>query len=275
MKTEEMINYSVRKTTFSIPSYRNLKKSLGEYDALVEFLECSCRAFLKNHENSGLNFNEYLAEESAEYGIYLIDLSLENYRHVINSSYLLFPYASFDEFISSYINEVCFLIKKDFEFVYKKDASRFERLIISLNDIGINPEIPQIQIDLFNYYRLIRNSVAHKGVNNLTSIYKRIDLNEIKSMYPTLTGLQEEGITDFDDFILCTANIKDIANILTIALEKHINWVDIMRQNDDIFPKHKKYNLKRKKTYIINCLRIRYGVILNDSTYVEILGSLE
>lgn len=275
MKTEEMINYSVRKTTFSIPSYRNLKKSLGEYDALVEFLECSCRAFLKNHENSGLSFNEYLAEESAEYGIYLRDLSLENYRHVINSSYLLFPYASFDEFISSFINEVRFLIKKDFELVCKKDASRFERLIVSIHDIGINPEIPQIQIDLFNYYRLIRNSVAHKGVNNLSSIYKRIDLNEIKSMYPTLTGLQVEGVTDFDDFILCTANIKDIANILTIALEKHINWVDIMCQNDDIFPKHKKFSNRRKKTYLINWIRIKYGVILNDSTYVEILGSLE
>lgn len=270
-----MINHLIEKTTFSIPSYRDLKKSLGKYDALVEFLECSCRAFLKNHENSGLSFNEYLAEESAEYGIHLRDLSLENYRHVINSSYLLFPYASFDEFINSYKLEVRFLIDRGFILINKDDASQFERLIISLNNIGINPEIPQIRKDLFDYYRLIRNSVAHNGVKKSTGIYKRIDLNEIKSMYPTLTGLQVEGFTDFDDFILCTANIKDISNLLTIALEKHINWVDIMCQNEVIFPRHKKHNLKRKKTYIINCIKARYGILLNDTTYDEILGSLE
>ena len=86
----------------------------------------------------------------------------------------------------------------------------------------------------------------------------------------------EENI-GFDDFILCTANIKNIADILTVSLETYVKWNEIGLLNKELLPKYNtdRFNLKRSKIYIQNCIRSEYGVYLEDAIYDKIMGSLE
>ena len=272
-----MQNHSIRGSSFNLPANRHLWKTLGAYDALVEFIECSCRVFLNKYKISGDNFKVFLTKESEEVGIYLRDLSLANYRCITNKSYLIYPYACFDKFIFEFIKDVRKIIDVHFQLKQKDDATNFERLLDALKELDIKPNISKAKKDLFDYYRLVRNSIAHKGDADLKNAFKKINKIEIKEIYPTLSEPQLEENIGFDDFILCTANIKNIADILTVSLETYVKWNEIGLLNKELFPKYNtvRFNLKRSKIYIQNCIRSEYGVYLEDAIYDKMMGSLE
>lgn len=84
----------------------------------------------------------------------------------------------------------------------------------------------------------------------------------------------------FDDFILCTANIKNIADLLTISLLPNINWEQLVLNNrEQLIPKYERFvhggRTKRLQTYVLNCIRTLYGYTLDELTINNIIGSLE
>lgn len=81
----------------------------------------------------------------------------------------------------------------------------------------------------------------------------------------------------FDDFILCTANIKSIADKLTKSLENKIDWGKFSRRNSNLFPKLKKIrsNRTRQVSYIKNVISDIYGIRLSDTCVDGILISIE
>ena len=102
----------------------------------------------------------------------------------------------------------------------------------------------------------------------------------IAAFYTTLSEPKEKSKLSFDDFILCTANIKNIADLLTISLLPNINWEQLVLNNrEQLIPKYERFvhggRTKRLQTYVLNCIRTLYGYTLDELTINNIIGSLE
>ena len=265
--------------TFNLPSNRYLWACLGEYDALVEYQEVANRLMLQAYKSSNKPFDAYLKEASAATGIKLYDVTLENYKEKIIQGYLIYPNAIFDEFLTLFIADVCNLI--DTAFAESKIVGcRFDRVIDALNNKKIVPAIHKEQIELYNYYRLLRNGVAHGSDSEYEKAYNRIDKAAIRSCYPSLSEPQPKDSLGFDDFILCTANIKNIADAMTKSLFTKVDWVARCKANKEKwFPRRNKFmnteSKRRLYNYVNNSLVTLYGVKLTNYELDIIIGSLE
>ena len=259
---------SFRGTTFNIPSNRLLWLSLGEYDSLVEYQEVASRLMLAAFNPKKESFRDYLIRVSNSTGIYLNDITLQYFKQVQYQGYLIYPNASFDEFLTGFVDDVKILINNQFS-ESKIDGCRFDKILDSLKNIGINPNIDAAKINLYNYYRLLRNDVAHRLNKCFDDEYNTIDLNAINGFYPSLAKPQPKISLNFDDFILCTANVKNIADEMTRSLLPHINWVKLALDNiDKWLPKYKRFiaegRINRLKTSINTRIFTLYGIKLSE-----------
>ena len=269
-----------RKTTFNIPSNRNLWKSLGQYDALVEYQEVASRYYLGTFDVEKESFDAFLSRTSTATGVRLNSISLANFRKKQYQGYLVFPNASFDDFVVDFVDDVRFLIDDPTFALSKSNGSKFDRLWDALLQKEISPSIEKFKKDLYDYYRLLRNDVAHCLNKDYKEEYKALDKKAIAAFYTTLNEPKEKSQLSFDDFILCTANIKNIADLFTVSLFPHINWEQLVfRNKDELIPKYVRYlgenRIDRLRTYILNRIKTRYGYTLNKSTINKIIASLE
>lgn len=116
-----------RKTTFDIPSNRNLWLTLGQYDALVEYQEVASRYYLGTFDAKKESFDSFLSRTSIATGVRLNNISLANFREKQYQGYLVFPNASFDDFITNFVDDVKFLIDPAFS-LSKINGSKFDKL---------------------------------------------------------------------------------------------------------------------------------------------------
>ena len=221
----------------------------------------------------------FLSRTSIVTGVRLNNISLANFREKQIQGYLVFPNASFDDFVSGFVDDVRSLINPAFA-LSKIDGSKFDRLLDALSQYGISPSIEQFKKDLYDYYRLLRNDVAHCLNQDYKKEYKALDKKAIAAFYTTLNEPKEKSQLSFDDFILCTANIKNIADLLTVSLLPHIDWEQLVLNNKDrLIPRYVKFlregRTKRLHTYVLNCVRNLYGYTLDELTIDNIIGSLE
>lgn len=84
----------------------------------------------------------------------------------------------------------------------------------------------------------------------------------------------------FDDFILCTANVKNIADEMTRSLLPHIDWVKLATSNiDKWIPKRKRFvaegRINRLKSSIRTKIFTLYGIKISDYDIEKIVSSLE
>lgn len=268
-----------RKTTFNIPSNRNLWKSLGQYDALVEYQEVASRYYLGTFDANKEPFDTFLSRTATATGVRLNSISLANFRKKQYQGYLVFPNASFDDFVVDFVDDVRFLIDPAFA-LSKSNGSKFDRLWDALSQKGIIPSIEKFKKDLYDYYRLLRNDVAHCLNKDYKEEYKALDKKAIAAFYTTLNEPKEKSQLSFDDFILCTANIKNIADLLTVSLFPHIDWEQLVfRNKDKLIPKYIRFlhekSTDRLRIYILNCIKNLYGYTLDESAINNIIDSLE
>lgn len=270
---------TLRGTTFNIPSNRLLWRSLGEYDSLVEYQEVANRFMLADYTSSNETFREYLIRVSQTTGVCLNDITLQNFKQIQYQGYLIYPNASFDEFLSGFIEDIRVLIDGNFE---KSDINGcyFDKIWDALDKIGIVPTIDKAKINLYNYYRLLRNDVAHRLNKDYEKEYARIDLKAIKGFYPRQALPHPKASLNFDDFILCTANVKNIADEMTRSIFPRIDWIRIgIANKDKWFPKYKRFISENRNDrlhgYIRTSVHSLYGVELLEHDIEQIIGSLE
>lgn len=79
-----------RRTSFNIPSNRHLWHSLGEFDSLVEYQEVANRLMLDAYDPNKETFRDYLMKASQATGVYLNDITLDNYREIQYQGYLIY-----------------------------------------------------------------------------------------------------------------------------------------------------------------------------------------
>ena len=251
---------------------RKLWKELGGYDALVEYNECAVRQFILKWEAarvSGQRYCDFIKEQSSEVGINLGYINIDQYRQDIYRWYLIHPYGYIDNFVKGFKNDL-----KSFGFEISIDyqnKSALERLISGLKDAGIAISVEEFKMDLDRYYHRFRNCLAHKlddkEEEKIKALYKKISKEKILQLYPTLTSaLSEPGILTFDDFTLCTANLKNILDTITTDVYPTIDWAKLIIEDKSFFKgiKHFKGNLVRQYSYIRQYIEKQYGISLTD-----------
>lgn len=235
---------------FKLPSRERLVKRLGEYDALAEFAVLSFYDF-ETIARSVQDTYKFVCDKAREYDVKIKGtVSMENYHEALYKSFMINTYAMFAEFIENLREDIRILINPGFVFVDDNNISDYERLKRSLGAIGINPPIPKWLEQLEEYYRLVRNHVAHNGGDDekCNKAFKRIDLNAMYSEYKVFEKLAPNppiSIT-MQDFYLFSASVKHIANIITITLKDRIIWQNIGKTHPDLIRKHQAGTDRRK-----------------------------
>ena len=156
-----------------------------------------------------------------------------------------------------------------------KKASKTEKLTQILKQLrgrGIKPVIEPFKMDLFDYYRIRRNVVAHnlpssKYKTAFTKVYTH--RSDILSIYPNLTNALDKSMSiSYDDFIVCTANLKNISDLLTIAVGKSVNWEKVGKSRPSWMDykqlKTMHFETEKKIGHIRTTVRSLYGVSLTD-----------
>lgn len=269
----------VRPSTFNLPSMRRLWQVLGEYDALVEYIELTTRMFKTSFESQHeLTFPEFLSSEAMKENICLNDLTLDNYETFKYKYYLILPNSSFDRFLDDFMIDFHTLFDKNIPLFRHK--TKLHSIVDYLVEDSFSILLEDFSISLYDYYRLIRNSLAHDSLKKepeIVEFFSSLNIAEVHSRYPRLSAPHDMDNLTFDDFILCTANIKSIADKLTKSLENKIDWGKFSRRDSNLFPKLKKFrsNRTRQVSYIKNVISDIYGIRLSDTCVDDILISIE
>ena len=269
----------VRHSTFNLPSMRRLWQVLGEYDALVEYIELTTRMFKTSFESQHeLTFPEFLSSEAMKENISLNNLTLENYESFKYKYYLILPNSSFDRFLDDFMIDFHTLFDKNIPL--SRNKTKLHSIVDYLVGDSFSILLEDSSISLYDYYRLIRNSLAHDSLKKepeIVEIFSSLNIADVHSRYPRLSAPHDMDNLTFDDFILCTANIKSIADKLTKSLENKIDWGKFSRRNSNLFPKLKKIrsNRTRQVSYIKNVISDIYGIRLSDTCVDNILISIE
>lgn len=150
--------------------------------------------------------------------------------------------------------------------------SKLERLIIALKRLGINPKLYDFSMPIYNYFRYLRNGLNHNGADEgdakLLNSFKVVSTHkaDIDKRFNNLNALTECGKLNFGDYVLCTANIKNIADLIVLSIESHINWDNfyLSEDNHPAINKINGYNRERQISYVKNVIQTTYSITLPD-----------
>lgn len=211
-----------------LPSNNRLQKRLGEFDTLAEYIECATLDFEKNADPK-IDFSKYVSLKAKEHSVNLNGtVTLDNYKSAMYKSFMVNSHALLSEFIINYRDDIRSLINPDFKLNDDDKISQLQKLLLSLNEIGIVPSFPDWLLPVVDYYRHVRNSVAHvdKDANACDDAYSLIDKKMLWNDYDIFKDKApntHDQIT-MDDFYFYSACIKHVANYLTMALKGKVNW---------------------------------------------------
>jgi hypothetical protein len=195
-------------------SYCRLKQYLGQYDAIVELTELAMRELLENAILSE-NVSAYISKSSDKFKIKVSYDSNLNIAKVLSEGYIVNVCQSAELFLHEFSNEYSILHKVQWK-SYDKKSKLQGALENVTNGASININ-EQLSIELFEYYKLVRNSIVHKSMttNKICQLQKDIlskHSQHIISQYQTLPNDPQK--LNFDDFILFSRVTKDIAGVL-------------------------------------------------------------
>lgn len=268
---------SYRGTSFNIPSNKQLWTVCGELDSISELQECARRKFMKLYDEKKANdpsvtFADFTREQSAIAGVHLGEFKVQNYEDKLFSSYLIYPFSVFDTFLDGFVSD---LKKLNITLKVGKKASKpekLEQILKQLRRRKIRPNIDQFKLDLLDYYRIRRNVVAHNLPNSkYKSAFSKVYVHRanILSIYPNQANALDNSMSmSYDDFIVCTANLKNIADLLTVAVGQSVNWENIGRSHPSWIDynqlKRMHFDTEKKIGHIRTTVRSLYGVSLTD-----------
>lgn len=283
-----MHNRSIRKTRFELPCNKLLRDMLGKYGAINGFIEMSCQHMNESVKDlDEIDLRAFLRDESAKYGIQLYDLPANLYPLCITQSLMVLPWATLDSFYRHFACEVRMLVNADFEIKKNDDETKLAAVLRALKAVGCKPKIEPFKLGVYAYYNKIRTNFVHnlhddKALKDEKRLYKGIDRAAINAFFPTIKAPSEPDKLTYADFVLFTATIVNIADLLTISIEPCISW-DFYFSNqlhnlaykrelqaledkkwEEVrvdFPKVDGYQGERKFRYVEKCVRMIYGII--------------
>jgi len=262
----------INETKFSFKSFRNLKKGLGEFDAVVECNELAIREFLKNLKDSQ-DQKQLIQDLSQKHGIRVDTVSIDLFSSRIRLFYILSVMQQAEQFIDEF--------KKEFKtynptWVDKVDGETdFDNLlgnIFSSKGQGIN-EIGEEVYHGFEYYRFVRNRFAHseeKDVKKLQNLCLKISeyADFYSSTFHSVDSPNNYDKIGFSDFLLFTNIIKHIGYTLcekckpdNSQLADKISKFEVKVENKIIKPIKNIFKLKNDPERFSNAI----GNLLNST----------
>lgn len=193
----------------------SLFAAMGEDDAINEYIEVLIRG-IENEKISEERFQE-LAQK---FGIKVNDVSIKCAMSKIRNNYIISVYKDFEAFLSDFER---YLSDYGSNLEPKMDGeSKLKRLYKSILNISRVNSQEYLLLLICDYYRLLRNCIAHtESLNNLKVAYDKIQLRskELRSMFPKLNAPNRMGSIQFDDFVLYSRAVKLLAEYLWENIE--------------------------------------------------------
>lgn len=278
---------SMRETSFKLPCIRLFRDMLGKYGAINGYIEMSCQQM--KTRVAGLDEKElrvFLKDESAKYQVRLYDLPTKLFPLCITQSLMVLPWATLDSFYREFTKDVRMLVKADFEINAKDNETKLEAAIRELKAIGCDPQIERYKLNVYYYYNKIRTNFVHNLHDDKTlkaekNLYKKIDQKEVHAFFPTIKAPSEPEKLTYADFVLFTATILNIADMLTTSIKDSIDWNlyfkvqyqnlaekrKLKEENNDKWkkirvdiPKVDGHTGVRRVNYVSKCVQLVYGV---------------
>ncbi len=252
---------------FRLNCVSELYKNLGKYDAIVEFTELSVREFIKEAEKAK-DFDSYLSSKSSELKIKIDTVDKSIYRSRISQSYILSVYQNAELFIHQFRDECNHLKNSN----WKLDDTKENLLIKTIRKItNINSAtklIGEHRLAIFNYYRVIRNKYSHDRIED-TKVEKEylkvlVHKAEINNDYPNLNAPNDFDNISFDDFILFSRIVKDIAYILSDIIIPNNEELKSYYLRMDLF-KELNQNPERKNNAIKGHMNNTFGIEIEQA----------
>lgn len=242
-KRDFFYNYRAN-ADLALPSQKALFKSLGDIDVLAEYTFCAVRAFKYNSKRSKMSHRIYVEKNAMKHNVNMrgCEESVILEKNLCRT-FMLNSYAMLELFIEQYRTDIQNLIDPTFSLSSDNTKTRVEKLLISLKNLGIEPNCPEWLMQCLTYYRLVRNGSAHNLENNVKceTAYKMIDKEQLQKDYPIFAhkAPNESDKIKIDDFYLYSACIKHFANYLVMALKGKVQWERL----GEFHPKFQKANI--------------------------------
>lgn len=237
------IFYDYRKNVdIVLPSSKRLYKRLGDYDTLAEYTMCAMLDFEKYCDTS-IPFSDYVSKKAKEHGVNLRGgVTLGNYKVALCKSFIVNSHSILSDFIKHYRGDIRNLFTREFNISSNDKISELDRLLSSMQNMGLVPNFPQWLLPVVDYYRHVRNSVAHsqKDKDACQKAYHRIDLKALNADYPIFQGKAPNPVEDItmDDFYFYSACIKHVANYLVMVLKGQVDWNKLGGTHEELDPKN-------------------------------------
>jgi hypothetical protein len=198
-------------TKFSYSSYRNLKKNLGEFDAVVECNEIAIREFI---EKAGqVDSHKYIQQLSSKHMIKVDEVDFIKFSSRIRQYYVASVFQQFEQFLSDFKDEWKGYFIED---EWTSPVTGETKLNNCLRNIKIS--IATEYIECFEYYRLVRNFMAHtnRDIKELNIRYKKLEKNKNDITEKLKLGIFPNTLEkiDFYDFRILTNLVKHIAFVI-------------------------------------------------------------
>lgn len=245
---------------FRFKAYNNLKKKLGEIDAIVECLEISTKEFIENITTNGIekeNIQKNIEILSTKHNIRVNYINPATFENRVMLLHIVNVYEQLECYYEDIIEEHPLIKNKSTK---KKGDTLIDFILNSITKEKIKDSI---EYKTLEYYRLIRNNFSHVIENEKKLTALKDDILELKnvSAYSTLNAPNDFKILTFDDFIFFTRCVKKFAQKINELYE--INNIEL---KETILNKHKhklkKYldSEKRLNKLIKKLLIIEYNI---------------
>lgn len=253
---------------FKFRCYRNLKKNLGEIDAIVECSELAIREFVYLSNNS--QGNDYIKQKSYQHCVKVDSVDCVRLVQRNSKLHILNVYGQFEWFLKCLKKEHPeggdWNIDNDKKSLFSKTLK-----CLSNKEIIIISDLEQ---DLIEYYRGVRNSFIHidgKGVKNWEvkseDLRKRVLEDVQLKKYKAPNKFDE---IQFDDFLLFTNIVKAVSLKMSVLGKPSDDLIVQMIKKFPKFNDIKKFknNPRRAENALKNLIRTEYCMSFEESKFV-------
>lgn len=201
-------------TKFSFFAYRKLKKTLGEFDAVVECNEIAIREFIQQAQKE--DSYKYIQQLSSKHKIKVDEVDFLKFSSRIRQYYVASVSQQSEQFLKDFRTEWQLYYPEKIWIEPGKGETKF---LNTLKNISLS--LPSDLVDIYEYYRLVRNYMSHtdRDLEELKSTYDRIQNNQNLFLIDLHLSILPNPINDvnFSDFLILTNIIKHIAYLMSIS----------------------------------------------------------
>ncbi len=195
---------------FRYPCYRELRKSLGAFDAVCGYATIAVD-FLNEELEQNPEPRDWLSRYAKGHGITLHDVEYESLAPRLAEMFVFLVHARFEEFLRSFLH--AHVASQSWE--PRGDSGLFEYVVKNLalahsaNGAG--------ERETIEYYRLARNALSHRDIKTTRLDNQRKKVRQLLDITDEYLPPKMLGAFDYGDFLMFTRAVKAYAAIICQA----------------------------------------------------------